>query len=311
MRRRLIPLLGSLLLAGLPLRALASAGKAELGGIVSHRIERPRGTRDYWTPERVADAEGVPLLEGVAPPERGYVYPAPFTRFNQFPNPNKFPYRTVGKLVYRRNGLTYACTAAVIGDFAIWTAAHCLYGDGQWSEVVEFIPALKSGQMPYGKWSAVVSFVPGRWIQNQQDMAADFGGVILDRLNGLGIGQAVGRLGFAYNQGVTQHWFLFGYPGQPQPPFDGSRQVICAASQAYRDSRYSPQPIGVGCDQQQGSSGGPWVLGFGTSNLLNGNTSYARPTFSREIFSPYFGNAAKALYDCLFGSTPTSPGPAC
>ena len=87
-------------------------------------------------------------------------------------------------------------------------------------------------------------------------------------------------------------------------PFDGKWQYICAASFAYRDSNFLPpqQPVGIGCDMTPGSSGGPWIVNFsgasGSTNLLNGNNSY-RYGLSEEMFSPYFGTAAKNLWDSL------------
>jgi hypothetical protein len=52
-----------------------------------------------------------------------------------------------------------------------------------------------------------------------------------------------------------------------------------------------------------GSSGGPWILNFsgqaGGTNYLNGNNSYRYTMHPQELFSPYFGDAAKLLYDEL------------
>ena len=60
-----------------------------------------------------------------------------------------------------------------------------------------------------------------------------------------------------------------------------------------------PKPVGMGNDLTGGSSGGPWVWRFGTANYLNGNNSYRRKGNSEEMFSPYFGNHAKSLWDEL------------
>ena len=52
----------------------------------------------------------------------------------------------------------------------------------------------------------------------------------------------------------------------------------------------SPPTIGIGGSMTD--SGGPWVLGLGSTNYVNGNNSYKQPL---EIYSPYFGDNAHSL----------------
>jgi hypothetical protein len=240
----------------------------------------------------------------------GYSYPAPFTRYRNFQGYHKFPYVTIGKLFFRQFGSPYVCSAASIGNYAIWTAGHCVaVGNGAtWSTNVVFVPAYKNGSAPFGQWTAARLWTTNAWFTNE-DLRYDIGGVILNTLGGLRISQRVGNLGFAYNKSVNLSWFLMGYP--QAAPFDGNFQFICASSYAYSDASFgTPYTTGVGCDQTGGTSGGPWIFklsGFpGATNYLNGNNSYryVNPNHPLELFSPYFGNGAYNLWLDLINDTP-------
>jgi hypothetical protein len=120
------------------------------------------------------------------------------------------------------------------------------------------------------------------------------------------VDEIVGSLGFAYNLNPNQHWFNFGYP--LEAPFDGKTMQICAASFARNDPFYAfPMPMAMGCDMTPGSSGGPWIIDFsgspGNTNYVNGNNSYRYTGFGEEIYSPYFGAAAKDLLGYLSSNT--------
>lgn len=241
----------------------------------------------------------------------GYNYPPPYIRYKNFDSYLQFPYSTVGVLFFRQGINDYRCSAVSIGDNAIWTAGHCIHaGDGSgnegYSTNIEFIPAYKNGNAPFGVWQASATYTTPQWVNGSCPFGCklnyDMGGaILLSNGDGKKLSEVVGSLGFAYNQSETQHWFNIGYPSLS--PFDGKFQHICAASFAYRDSILSaPEPVGIGCDMTPGSSGGPWILNFssesGSTNYINGNNSY-RYSRSEEMFSPYFGSAAKTLWDSL------------
>jgi len=234
----------------------------------------------------------------------GYAYPPPFTRWENMCKYTTYPFCTIGKLFFRRGGSRYVCSAASIGNCAIWTAGHCLHaGDGKpdgWSTNVVFVPAYKDGNAPFGQWSAKQLWVRTSWYKNgiPKGLCQDMGGAILHKRNGRKISQVVGWLGFAWNWSRVQHWLSIGYPAAA--PFNGQRMNIAAASYAYNGSvGCTPAPVGMGNDLTGGSSGGPWVWKFGTGNYANGNNSYRRSTKPKEMYSPYFGNAAKSLFDTL------------
>ena len=86
-------------------------------------------------------------------------------------NPNSyslFPYRAVGRVYFIEAGQAYACSASVIGEYAVWTAGHCVHpGDGDpsaWHTNWIFIPAYKDGARPYGVWQAAYLYTTNQWM---------------------------------------------------------------------------------------------------------------------------------------------------
>lgn len=233
----------------------------------------------------------------------GYNYPGPFTRFEVFDDYRVYPYRAIGKLFFRRGGRSYVCSAASIGNNAIWTAGHCLHAgnnrsDG-WSSRVVFVPSYKDGNAPFGQWPAAQLFTSPTWYRNgnPNGLSEDWGGAILFPKNGRKISQTVGWLGFAWNWSRFQHWNAMGYPAAS--PFNGRRLITNPASYAYSGSISGVDSNGIGSDMTGGSSGGPWILKFGTGNYLNGNNSYRRSNKPNEMFSPHFNSNAKRFKDII------------
>jgi hypothetical protein len=244
----------------------------------------------------------------------GYSYPPPFTRYNNFQVYTVFPYVTIGKLFFTQYGTNYVCSAASIGNYAIWTAGHCVHaGDGNpngWSYNVVFVPAYKNSTAPRGSWTASYVGTLTSWYYSS-DRRYDLGFVILNtNASGKKISQVVGNLGFAWNLSANQHWFSIGYPATA--PFTGKFQAICASSFAYNDTSFgSPNPVGVGCDQTSGTNGGPRIWKFsgyvGATNYVNGVNSYRLSNHPLELFSPYFGTIAGNLFNYSQSCNPVCP----
>jgi V8-like Glu-specific endopeptidase len=243
----------------------------------------------------------------------GYAYPGPFTRYTYWGKVYKdWPAKTIGVLFFWQRGGSYRCSAASIGGYAIWTAGHCVHdGSGSplgWSYNVVFVPGYDTGRARLGQWRGVALWTLTGWF-NSGNLGYDMGGVVLLKYKRKLISQKVGWLGFAYTPDTNPyyaqyHWFEIGYPASY--PFDGNKQVICASSYAYSDANFSPNPVGVGCDQTGGTSGGPWIWGYGSGFYVNGNMSYryTNPDHPLEMFSPYFGDAAHGLWYQLVTSVP-------
>ncbi len=226
----------------------------------------------------------------------GYNYPPPGTRYEVFDEYTAWPYRTVGKLFFRRGGRNYVCSAASVGNNAIWTAGHCLHsGNGKssgWATDVVFVPAYKDGKEPYGRWRAKQLFTSPTWYKKgiSGGLTEDWGGAILFPVSGKKISQRVGWLGFATNFNRYQHWHAFGYPAAA--PFNGRRMIVASGSFAYKGNVGGTDTNGMGNDMTGGSSGGPWIMRLGTGNFINGNNSYRISNKPKEMFSPYFNTNA-------------------
>lgn len=243
-----------------------------------------------------ADGTGTPDT----PKPTGYPYPPPFNQHEVLAPYTTYPYCTIGKLFFKQGGGSYVASAAAIGKNGLWTAGHCVHsGNNQasgWSTNAVFVPAYRDGTAPFGQFTVRQLFCRTVWYQkgNPGGLYEDMGAAILNPLNGRMLSQVVGWLGFAWNFPRDQVWTSLGYPAAP--PFNGQRMIQDTAPYANDGSvPGSPAPIGIGCSMTGGCSGGPWVLGLASRNLVNGHNSYRPNNQPLEIYSPYFGENAHSL----------------
>lgn len=237
----------------------------------------------------------------------GHAYPPPFNQHAVLAPYTKYPYCTVGKVFFKQNGNSYVASAASIGNNAIWTAGHVVHMGNNlpsgWSTNMVFVPAYKPGAAPFGQFTARQLFTRTQWYQhgNPGGLFEDMGVAILNPLNGKSLSQTVGWLGFAWNFPRNQVWTSLGYPAAP--PFTGELMYQDTAAYA-NDGNVpgSPKTIGIGCSMTGGCSGGPWVLGLGSTNYVNGENSYRPNNQPLEIYSPYFGDNAHSLKVLAVGS---------
>jgi len=238
--------------------------------------------------------------DGAAEPLAGHPYPPPFNQHEVLVPYTTYPYRTIGKLFFMQGGNRYVASAAAIGKNGLWTAGHCVHsGNGQpsgWSTNFSFVPAYKDHTAPFGQFTARQLWCRTNWYQhgNPGGLFEDMGAAIMNPLNGRMLSQVVGWLGFAWNFPRNQVWTSLGYPAAP--PFNGERMWQDTAPYANDGSvPGSPPTIGIGCSMTGGCSGGPWVLGLGSTNYVNGHNSYRPNNQPLEIYSPYFGDNAHSL----------------
>jgi V8-like Glu-specific endopeptidase len=238
---------------------------------------------------------------------RLYQYPPPFTRYfaNRYAQMwQEYPWRTIGKLYFQVPGSSswYSCTASVAYNRALWTAGHCVYTPGSgWHRNLTFAPAYKNGNAPYGWWdirNANIASLQGWTVNGNQ--AYDIGMAVTQPRSGTRIAQVTGWLGFKYGKSTQQFWHANGYPGGIG---NGNLLIVCEGSLSSRWVLAGPDPLGMGCDMQWGSSGGPWLQRFqpykaGRYNYVNSVVSGSPdPNFSKEFFGPYFGSGALNLYN--------------
>jgi len=289
--------------------------------------------RDYWTPQRMANAKPMVNMRERKKPrvtvsdetgtkarrvagtdttaearivkaseaQPAAVYPYPFGRHGvENPLRKLAPYRQVGRIFFRQNGNNYSCSGASVvgGDrHVVFTAGHCLNdGAGHWSTDVVFVPARREGKWknPYGRFPAKELWVPSGWSDNSWD-SYDLGAFNVGKsTKGKKLRRAVGALGFAYNDGRIQHWDIFGYPAQS--PWKGNKLITCSTAHAIDDvNGNGPDTIGVGCDLNGGSSGGPWIVSLRRKNMLNGITTYGYFAQPNAVYGPYFDETANKV----------------
>lgn len=240
-------------------------------------------------------------------------YPPPFNQHEVLSPYTTYPYITIGKIFFNQDlgdgkgSRGWQASAASIGNNAIWTAGHCVHAGnnqpGSWSTNLKFIPGYKDGVAPRGQFSAVQLACRTNWYQhgNPGGLFEDMGVAVLSPLNGRTVSQTVGWLGFAWNFPRNQVWISLGYPAEA--PFNGLRMFQDTAAYANDGSvPGSPATIGIGCSMTGGCSGGPWVLGFGSTNYVNGHNSYRPNAQPLEIYAPYFGDNAHSLKVLAVGS---------
>jgi len=235
----------------------------------------------------------------------GYSYPPPFTRqyVASIGNDTMYPLSTIGKLFFTQLGVAYVCSASVVAKNGILTTGHCAHaGNGLysgWSTNVVFVPAYKNGYAPYGQWTTNLTMVPSRWYYYAEPRM-DYGAMRVRQQSAVSIGTRVGYLGYAWNFSRVQAWWAIGYP--QAAPFAGKYMTACQSSYAYDEAYGStsyPALMTIGCDQTGGTSGGPWVKNFGSSNYVNGINAYRHTSQPLELSGPYFNSTTGSFLDTV------------
>lgn len=160
--------------------------------VSSHRVTASEAAGSYWTERRMeatswrrlpqvsleelraaepSSADGEPIfVEGSAPAleqsgsteyaaSRG---PIPFVS-SEIEDPSLAPLRTHGVLFFSDALGDYGCSGTLVNSdnkSVVWTAAHCVYGDGAYFTNMVFIPGYEEGRQPYGQWEAASLHVP-------------------------------------------------------------------------------------------------------------------------------------------------------
>jgi hypothetical protein len=135
----------------------------------------------------------------------------------------------------------------------------------------------------------------------------------MNKLNGQNINDAVGALGYSWNQPLPQSYTATGWPAAS--PFAGGLLYYSFASDAETDTTQSggfPFTHGIGSPLTGGSSGGAWILKYqpaisGNTNFFNGLNSYKYTSPSRpaEMFGPYVdADFVNGLFQAMATRTP-------
>lgn len=247
------------------------------------------------------------------------------------------PYRVTGKLYAEFDGVWYVCTAALIKKSILITAAHCVHnygqGDAGYADRVLWAPANTGDETNPGYWG----FYEGEgWLvptpyYNGTDTCTytgvtcnnDIATVSLYPINGQYAGNALGGW-YSYSSGgysfarsrtfgnstvasITQ----LGYPAD----FDSGYQMQRNDSfgkyvSARAKNRKRLFNIELGSAMTQGSSGGPWLVNFGTAPSLTGSATMGNSAISNVVVgvtSWGYGGGANVMGSSWFGKNSEYP----
>gem|GEM_PF-3360108 len=221
----------------------------------------------------------------------------------------QYPYRTVGKVFFTKDGNWFSCSAAVIASenrSVVWTAGHCVAKQGKedWHDRWVFVPAYEDGEAPLGKWSARVKTTLTAWYSDG-NRNYDVGAVVVEERDTRAIASVTGSLGWMFNAQRSQDWTELGYPGSGSL-FSGQKMWQCSAPYDGGDgvgSNSGPRTSKItDCDYTAGASGGPWVASFDNCPqcYINGANSWwwwrnGHSNLAIQWASAYHGSAAHSL----------------
>lgn len=220
----------------------------------------------------------------------------PYSSYEVTADYTTYPYSTAGKIFMDFDGDIYVCSGTAItstNESVVWTAGHCVYElRTGWVDDLVFVPAYKDGGAPLGIFPLFDVMVPNGWY-DYENYADDQAAVIVSRNEfGQTLTDMIGARGMAWNVDLYDFTVL-GYPGDPEPKYNGERMIACESSYGgYKDEYYGGYSISTGCDMGHGSSGGGWV---DSSGRLNSNVSHGVEG-SEILWGPYFDDITADLY---------------
>jgi V8-like Glu-specific endopeptidase len=210
--------------------------------------------------------------------------------------------RTTGKVFFSMGSHDYVCSGSTVASAdsaVVVTAGHCVKnGTGVWATNWTFVPGYTNGNDPYGSFTANQFYVASEWstqASNDYDVAfvklnpAKVGGTQVKAV------QEVGGQGIEFGVEPTRV-AAFGYPADP--PYNGQRLYYCRGA-VHPDPYHATDDTGLACAMTEGSSGGPWLAGFGQASgtgAIVSVSSFKYSTNARILYGTPFGSVAQQLY---------------
>ncbi|MEK6252576.1 MAG: hypothetical protein AABM43_11650 [Actinomycetota bacterium] len=159
-----------------------------------------------------------------------------------------FPQRVHGKIFFAVPGQgNFACSGTLVASLlrnVVVTAGHCVDDPDvqQWSTDLIFIPAYRDGAAPLGAYPAASLLSTDEWTK-AGDLSYDVGIAQL----ATPLEDQLGARGIVFNKPPKSNYQIFGYPGLPNPPYNGERLVACDSPSSTRATRSRPSPIPATC----------------------------------------------------------------
>jgi V8-like Glu-specific endopeptidase len=292
----------SIPLLAVSLALLGPSGPGKLSDVIEHTAAV--APVRYWTAERMAAALPIDLLPvltqvtGGAPPAQHQRAGAAGTSGARWSAGGAVA-RTTGRVFLTMDGVDFVCSAGSVrgaNKDLVVTAGHCVKdGTGSWAENWMFVPGYNAGREPYGSFPARRMFVAGPWSRSSDD-SYDVGMVAVATRGGKHLADVVGAQEIGFNAPRGRHTYGFGFPADP--PYNGEHLMFCAGD-TKPDPNEQTYDQGLRCDLTAGASGGPWLSGFDQATGRGTVTSVSSFKYSNDrgtMYGPYFGSAAKTLY---------------
>jgi len=220
---------------------------------------------------------------------RAMAFVATVTLSGAFVGPAHAQTAPIGKLFTSAG----TCSASVVsGNNIIVTAAHCCWDrtKNNWIGGWQFAPGYNNGKAPYGLFNYAQARVLNSWINNG-DIPSD---VCVIKLQNDAAGHPVtyytGWLGRAWNYPPVQNMRAFGYPGN----IGGANNLEqCAAQSSAQPGNCGGGVLNMACNMTYGSSGGPWIMDYGSGNHVDSTVhgyinQSCTGTFGQEFDGPQF-----------------------
>jgi len=215
------------------------------------------------------------------------------------------PYVASGKLLIATTtagSFNATCSASLIGKGLLVTAAHCVhsYGNGTagFYKSFRFIPANNSSSNtgPYGSWDGNNVWIPTVYL-NGNDVCStrgivcnnDVAVIVLKKNSKNQYPSSLSQIGY-YAYGWNGYGFRSeGSSGTLRSMITqlGYPSGLDSANLMQRGDSYgqytgtgtgsSPLNLIIGSQMNGGSSGGPWLINFGTASTLSGSSAGAAP----------------------------------
>jgi V8-like Glu-specific endopeptidase len=288
--------------------AAGTPGTGGPGGVVQQvSVAAQHAALAYWTPTRMRmmatsrswpgpSAQTTQLPQADATPPKGI---PTAVKFGGVP--------TTGALFYTTGARRHFCTAAVVNSTAgdlVLTAAHCVYGTA-YSTNITYVPQYHNGQRPYGAWAVRTIIVAVGW-RKSHDPNLDLAFLVVGAAGGPKIQARTGGLNIGFNRWYTENRIqVIGHNNTDDEP------IHCGT----RSFRFRTGQMEFYCHGFfNGTSGGPWILNFnartGQGTVYGDIGGYEQGgDYDWTSYSPYFGSAAKALFQLAEGPPPPKPSP--